>query len=264
MNLLQIMRFKSAFRAAFFIVFSIVFLFQSSVNAQDLEGEIRYLVVHNWTKKMATLDYISKQQRERNAYIWGNRSEWKVYTTLYFNSTESKYEESEENAEPEMDGGYSWKKDAFMIKRDFAENKTLDIITMLGKTFVIEDTLKKQDWKILNDMKEVEGHVCMNAFWEDTLKQQKITVWFALDMPVPAGPERLCGLPGIILEADINDGALVLTANRIELKKLGKELDPPKKIKGKRISEAEYHSKLEDHIKEQRKAEQPWFWNIRY
>ncbi len=228
-----------------------------------MEGEIRYLLTHNWTKKMMTLDYLSQQQRDRMAYMWGSRSEWKAYTNLYFTATQSKYEDSEESAEPE-DEGYSWRKDAYTIRRDFEKNTVFDELTVLGKTYVIEDSLQCQDWKILNDMKEVAGHVCMNAFWEDSVKQQKITVWFALDMPAQVGPERLCGLPGIILEADINDGALLITADRIQLKQLTGELDVPKKVKGKRITESEYLEKIDTHIKEKRKAEEAWFWGLRY
>ncbi|MCB0531805.1 MAG: GLPGLI family protein [Lewinellaceae bacterium] len=244
---------------------TIVILFNALVviSAQEMEGEIRYLLVHNWTKKMMTLDYLSQQQRDRMAYMWGNDSEWKTYANLYFNSTESKYEDSEESAEHE-DDGYSWRRDAYAIRRNFEKNTVFDIVTVLSKTYVIEDTLKAQDWKILNDMKEVAGHVCMNAFWEDTIKQQKITAWFALDMPAQLGPERLCGLPGIILEADINDGALLITADRIQLKKLTNELDKPKKVKGKHITEAEYREKTDELIKEKRKAEEAWFWALRY
>lgn len=240
---------------------SIVF---SSLSAQELEGEIRYLRTSNWTKQMAALDFISKQQRERMAYMWGNRSEWKSYTTLYFTPTESKYEDSEERAEPD-DAGYSWRKDAFFLKRNFEENTIYDVMTLLGKTYILEDSLRAPNWKILNDMKEVAGHICMNAYWEDTLKQQRIVAWFALDMPVPAGPERLCGLPGLILEADVNDGALILTADRITEKKLTTELNlPKKKIKGKKITEAEYLDILKKHIAEKRKAEEAWFWGVRY
>jgi len=255
------MYFNHIKKTVFSIVFSITALY--AVSAQEMEGEIRYLLVHNWTKKMLTLDYLSQQQKDKMAYMWGSRSEWKLYANLYFTSTESKYEDSEESAEPE-DVGYSWRKDAYAIRRNFETNTVFDVVTFLGKTYVIEDSLRAPDWKILNDMKEVAGHVCMNAFWEDTVKQQKITAWFALDMPVPAGPERLCGLPGIILEADINDGALLLTADRIQLKKLTKELDLPKKVKGKRITEAEFRSKTGDYIKEKRKAEEAWFWGLRY
>ncbi len=239
-------------------------LLPDNISAQELEGDIRYLVTHNWTKKTVALDYLSKQQRERAAYMWGNRSEWKVYTTLYFTPTESKYEDSEERAEPD-DAGYSWRKEAFFLKRNFAQNTVYDVFTLLGKTYIVEDSLRAQDWKILNDMKEVAGHVCMNAYWEDTIKQQRITVWFALDLPVPAGPERLCGLPGLILEADYNDGAMLIAADRIQMKKLDKELDlPKKKIKGKKISETEFTNIVRKHVKEKRKAEEPWFWGMRY
>ncbi|MBK8969180.1 MAG: GLPGLI family protein [Saprospiraceae bacterium] len=235
----------------------------SAVTAQEMEGEIRYLMTHNWSKKMMSLDYLSQQQRDRMAYMWGSRSEWKAYANLYFTATQSKYEDSEESAEPE-DEGYSWRKDAYTIRRDFEKNTVFDALTVLGKTYVIEDSLQCQDWKILNDMKEVAGHVCMNAFWEDTVKQQKVTVWFALDMPAQAGPERFCGLPGIILEADINDGALLISADRIQMKTLTNELDVPKKVKGKRITEAEYVEKIDAHLKEKRKAEEAWFWGLRY
>ena len=242
---------------------ALLFMLPLFLCAQEMEGSIRYLVTHNWTKKMAAVDYISKQQRERIAYMWGNRSEWKVYTVLYFSATQSRYEDSEERAEPD-DEGYSWRKDIYNIKRDFENNTIQDAIQLLGKTYVIEDTLIAPEWKILNDIKEVAGHVCMKAFLEDTLKQQKITAWFALDMPLSAGPERLCGLPGLILEVDVNDGAMLISADKIDLRKLDKELNMPKKLKGKRIKEAEYYALLKKHIEDRRKAEEPAFWGMRY
>jgi GLPGLI family protein len=232
-------------------------------HAQPTEGRVRYLIVHNWSKKMAAVDYLSKQQRDRVAYMWGNRSEWKEYANLYFNQTETKYEDSEERAEPE-DEGYSWRKETFFIKRNFQTNMTYDGIETLGKTYIVQDTMRPQNWKIHNDLKEVAGHICMKAFWEDTLKKQKIVAWFAQDIPMPAGPDRFFGLPGLILEIDMNDGAQLITANLIEEKKLATELDPPKKLKGKKVSEADFAAVIKKHMDEKRKAEQPWFWGIRY
>ena len=241
----------------------IVFAFLPSGFTQEMEGQIRYLKTYNWVKQMAAVDYISAQRKEKLAYMWGNRSEWKMYTTLYFNATESKYEDSEEKAEEE-DMGFSWRKDVYLIKRDFVNNTMFDAIQMLGKTYIIEDSLRAPEWKILNDMKEVAGHVCMNAFWEDTVKQQQIIAWFALDIPVSAGPERLCGLPGLILEVDVNNGGMLITADKIEMKKLRNELDLPKKLKGKKIKDADYSKMLKKHAEEKKKAEEPPFWGVRY
>jgi GLPGLI family protein len=227
------------------------------------EGTIRYLATHNWTKKLASLAYLSKQRKERAAYMYGNDSEWEEYTLLHFNPTQTYYLESEERVNAD-NMGFSWRKETFWVRRNFEKGTMEDALVLQGKTYLIQDSLRCQDWKILNDMKEVAGHLCMNASWVDTIKQQKIVAWFALDIPHPGGPERFCGLPGLILEIDVNDGAMIVSANRIEPKKLSNELAPPAKAKGKKSSEAEYQRALYKLIQENIKEEEPYFWNIRY
>jgi len=247
-------------------ILTLLFLlsFQTAeLKAQKLEGTIRYLRTQNWAKMMASVDYISKNQRDRMMYMWGTRSEWKTYTHLHFNATESKYENSEEEAEPGNEG-WSDRKETFFMKRNFKDYTLYDGITLLGKTYLIHDSIVPPAWKIMNDMKEVAGHICMNASLNDTLRKQNTIVWFALDMPVSAGPDRFIGLPGIILEVDINNGALVMTADKIDLTPLTTELETPAKIKGKKITMAEYNNLLEKQIKERKAAEEPWFWGISY
>ncbi|MBN8677006.1 MAG: GLPGLI family protein [Chitinophagales bacterium] len=252
------------------LLICLIFGISLSVNAQTTpesgpltEGTIRYLVTHNWTKKMAALTYLSKQRKERVSYMYGKNAEWSEYTLLHFTPTETHYLDSEERVNAD-DMGYSWRRETFWVKRDFAKNTTSDALVLQGKTYLVQDSIRCQDWKILNDMKEVAGHLCMNASWQDTVKQQKIVAWFALDIPHSGGPERLCGLPGLILEVDVNDGAMIITANRIEPKKLTTELDLPKKQKGKKSTEADYQKALFKLIQENIKEEQPYFWDIRY
>lgn len=256
---------KTTLFLSFFLVFQ-----ASSGHSQDAsgtqpftEGTIRYLVTHHWTKKMASLDYVSKTSRERNAYIWGKNSEWQEYRILHLSPARTKYEDSEERPQRD-DNGYSWRKDVFFTTRDFEQNTQYDAITLEDKVYLIEDSLYCQDWKILNDMKEVAGHVCMNAFWEDTLKKQKIVAWFALDLPHRGGPERYCGLPGLILEVDVNNGAFIVSADKMEAKPLSKEFELPKKLKGKKVNEAGYQNTLKKIIARAIKEEVPYFWNIPY
>ncbi|MBK6997485.1 MAG: hypothetical protein IPH31_22220 [Lewinellaceae bacterium] len=91
-----------------------------------------------------------------------------VYELILY-ANELKYEESQENAEDD-DQGYSWRKEAYTIRRNFATSTMQDHIEMMGKTYMIEDTIHAQEWKIMNDLKEVAGHICMNASWIDTLR----------------------------------------------------------------------------------------------
>ena len=232
---------------------------------QNFEGTIRYLIIQDWAKKLAAVPYISKQQKERAAYMWGNDSEWKMYATLHFTPTVSKYENSEEKVEARQED-YQWagRKELFFMKRDFDNNTMTNAIQHMGKDYLIEDEIAPIEWKIQNDLKEVAGHICMKAYTEDTLKSQKIVAWFAQDMPIKAGPDRFSGLPGLILEVDINDGAMVMTANKIDLKKLTTELDLPKKIKSKKIKDTEYQALVKTFIMEKRKEESFPFWGIRY
>ncbi len=245
------------------ILVGFMILNTNTLKAQAMEGTIRYLRTQNWAKMMASIDYLSQQQRDRMVYMWGNRAVWKTYTLLHFNATSSKYENSEEEAEP-GNAGWSNRKETFFMKRDFKDNTLFDGITFLGKTYLIHDSTVAPKWKILNDMKEVAGHICMNASFTDTLRKQNTEVWFALDMPVSTGPDRFIGLPGIILEIDINNGALIMTADKIDLKPLTTELDVPEKLKGKKIDMAEYIHLIEKQMKERRAAEEPWFWGISY
>jgi GLPGLI family protein len=84
-------------------------------------------------------------------------------------------------------------------------------------------------------------------------------------LPHSGGPERFCGLPGLILEVEINNGALVITADRMDMRKLtAEEAAIPKKIKGKRITEAAYADIVRNYILEKKKEESPWFWGLRY
>ncbi len=118
----------------------------TQIRAQAPEGTIRYLQTQNWAKMMSTLDYLSKNQRDRMMYMWGNRSEWKSYTLLHFNATESKYEDSEEAAEPGNEG-WSNRKELFFMKRNFKESTLYDGVYFLGKNYLIHDSIvDKKKW----------------------------------------------------------------------------------------------------------------------
>ncbi|MDR6560946.1 MULTISPECIES: GLPGLI family protein [unclassified Arcicella] len=242
----------------------IIALILSSVQlfAQTNEGIVHYTRTTYWTKMNNQLSYLSKQEKERMTYMFAGKDDWKVYTTLYFNENESRYIDSDEK--PEEDEGYAGRKEEFSVNRNFAKNTMTDVFEMLGKTYIIEDSLQMPNWKILNDIKEVAGHICMKAMIEDPIKNQKIIAWFAQDIPINAGPERLWGLPGLILELDINDGTVTIIASKIEFKKLNQELALPKKLKGKKITEAEYKDMQIKFIKEKIKEERNPFWFLRY
>ena len=208
------------------------------------------------------MTFLSKEEKERAATTWANNDEQKQDFVLLFNEKQSYY--SYPAKEDLSEGGYSWQKDEYKIYRDFEKEKRTDIIAMLGKTYILEDSLKVPKWKVMNKIKEIAGYMCMMAVTEDTIKNQQITAWFADNIPVSAGPELYGGLPGMILELDINEGDIVITAKKVEMKAVTEDMNIPKKLKGKKVTEPQYNTLVWTHIKDSMKAHRNPFWSMPY
>ena len=114
---------------------------------------------------------------------------------------------------------------------NFNTNKKVQQIDIMGKKFVIDDTIRPLKWKMTNETKSILNHNCVKATATDIKKKKKVTVendkmekneiadttniiaWMATDIPVAAGPAEYQGqLPGLILEMDMNNGEEVYKA----------------------------------------------------
>ncbi len=240
----------------------ILLFFPYSTFAQDLSGEIHYTVKHDWIKKISHVDYMSKSRREHFEYVWGNDSEYIAKSILRFSPIASRYEDVQDQSEHV---GHSWRASEYIIFRDLENKMSYDLMRMFNKLYLLEDTIQNPQWKMLNDMKEIAGHICMNAICKDTIKDNNIMAWFALDWPQSIGPDEFGGLPGVILEININDGAMVISAEEIVLSEKMEEIQKPShKKRVKRITNSEYDKLLLKYIEECKAEERPYFWGFRY
>ncbi len=245
------------------LLVALFLLTTSATMAQKTEGVVTYVRKEYYLKIINRLTFLNQEQKDRETQTWKNWEENNkgVKMKLAFNANESLYTYFSD--EPE-EGGYSWRKYDYFIYRNFEKDKKTDIIEMLGKTYVVDDSLHAPVWKIGNQIKEVAGYICMKAETEDLIKKQKITAWFAQDIPVSAGPERMNSLPGLILELDINDGDAVIEATTVTFRSLtADDLKLPKQ-KGKKITDTAYDGVIRQSIAESMTAHRNPFWTIRY
>lgn len=238
-------------------------LFTFPALAQKMEGVVTYEKVYHWSRIYSRMDFMSQEEKDRIKLTWGNDDEDKTKMKLVFTPSQSKYTYDSDQGTSD-DGRYSWRQRDYIIYRDFETEKKTEIIEMLGKTYVIEDSLQMPKWKVMNKIKDINGHVCMLAVTEDTIKKQKVEAWFAHDLPVSIGPEKYFGLPGLIMELDINEGDVVVTATKVEMKTVGEEVNLPKKIKGKKLTNKAYDDLLWTHIRDSMVAHRNPYWAMPY
>ncbi|WP_395060550.1 GLPGLI family protein [Flavobacterium sp.] len=147
---------------------------------------------------------------------------------------------------------------------------------IMGKEFLIQDTLPKLDWKMSQETKEIGGYMCFKAtakqkasqsdFRNFRMKKQEenkdkttntekpkttslmasdgeipkeieVVAWYTPEIPVSNGPENYFGLPGIILE--VSAGKTTLLCSKIAMNiKDKKEIKAP--TNGKVVTQKEY------------------------
>ncbi|TDQ06992.1 GLPGLI family protein [Pedobacter metabolipauper] len=81
----------------------------------------------------------------------------------------------------------------------FAEEKKLITKLRLVNNYLIEEPLPAIDWNISNETSTISGLNCQKATAH--FKGRDYIAWFSQDLPFQAGPWKLNGLPGLIVEA---------------------------------------------------------------
>jgi len=98
---------------------------------------------------------------------------------------------------------------------DFANGKTVQRGFVQGRSFIISDTLRTPEWILLDEAKEIQGMKCQKAM--ATVYGREYEAWFSTTIPLPYGPWKLHGLPGLILEARSVDGEVDFEVKEIHL-----------------------------------------------
>ncbi|NOQ70593.1 MAG: GLPGLI family protein [Crocinitomix sp.] len=171
----------------------------------------------------------------------------KMNNVLLFTDSESFYtNESDENANEtieEQDGNVQIKIEMDApeekIYTDIANGIIVEQRDLMGKMFLIRDTLEPADWRVTDEQQIHSGLVCQKA--ELITEEDTITAWFTSEIPVSTGPAGFAGLPGLIVHISMNNGNFQITATDIDKREIGKkEIKAP--TKGKTITAADFEA----------------------
>jgi len=91
------------------------------------------------------------------------------------------------------------------------ENRTLKDSTLLYAKWNVSDLI----WTITDEEKTINGYNVRKATTDsfeleidDPFYYNKAIAWFTTDIPIPVGPARYYGLPGLIVELEYERGSL--------------------------------------------------------
>jgi len=143
---------------------------------------------------------------------------------------------------------------------------------MMGKKFLISDSIRKLNWKLGDDTKTIAGFNCRKAtaqrFGKRTMMNMEngvmekkeindttnMVAWFTMDIPVSAGPEVPGQLPGLILALDMNDGRVTYVATSVSQKVDLAAIKEP--TKGKKVTPEEFVAERNKMMDEMQKNSQ--------
>ena len=91
------------------------------------------------------------------------------------------------------------------VYKNYPQGKMTVTDGLLMQDYIYEDTLYAQNWVIQDFSKLILGHECQKAVCQ--YRGHCWTAWFAMDIPITDGPWKLCGLPGLIMEATSEDNS---------------------------------------------------------
>lgn len=235
-------------------------LITTGLRAQNIVGEVEYRYRIFYDKIYASLPHLTQQEKDRILLSWGSPEGYSTRMKLQFWPEKSLYT----FGAPYEVQSYSWQVEDYFIENNLKDQTYLKYMDQMGKTYIVSDSLNAPKWRVMNEIRDILGHMCMKAVTEDTLRGQKITAWFASDIPVSTGPEEQFGLPGLILAYDVNDGMLIVEAEKITFGEPEETITFPKKMKGKEVSGAKYKEIIQEFIQTSIDSKRAWMWEIRY
>jgi len=206
-----------------------------SCNAQTIK--VSYAEKIDLTEKLKSIDNPMIKQM-----IIDKTGKPKHYE-LISNNGNSVYQKQNEKAEEGIDNGVTMigTGGEDIIYKNHNDETYVKQTEFMSRTFLIEDKLQINDWKITDETLKIGDYLCKKA----TLKKSdnNVIAWFTNEIPSNEGPREYYGLPGLVLK--VETGTLIIEATNIALSKEKITIEKP--AKGKKVTQEEF-----DKIKEEK------------
>jgi GLPGLI family protein len=140
-----------------------------------------------------------------------------AYFDLLFNATTSLYKPGRE---PESVNPFARNMTgpaaANIVHTNFSTGRIAAAKEVFEQKFLVEDTVRRLQWKVLEEVRTIAGYSCRKAVGR-MFDSVVVVAFYADGIPVSGGPESFAGLPGMILEVAIPRLHTTWIATKVEL-----------------------------------------------
>jgi GLPGLI family protein len=245
-----------------YIFFVFCFLFSHFSNAQTIyltQGRVEYEKKVNQFKSLeededGDNDWIKELKKTIPRFVND------VYE-LHFTQNKSAYHLKVENTENK----YLWgtkPSETDITVQDFETNKLSIQRDVYEQTYLINDTIRKFEWKLTGETREIAGFECKKAVTK-ICDSVYIVAFYTNQIMVSSGPESFGGLPGLILGLAVPRLATTWFATKVET------TPPPAKLltpvqKGKKVNWLQVNADMKKAMKDWGKygARRIWMYSL--
>lgn len=251
-----------------FIIVALVFSF--IICAQNLQG----FVIYQYKMNLKDFKFEIKGEDPgfSEAIAESVKKAFEKNYVLEFEKNESLFYEEVKLDAPKSSGlSFGSFASADKSYKDLQSKTELKENEFFSKEFLVEGTLKKWDWQITQESKQIGNYMCVKAtltipvteeerkainelrekqkdskfqFGEiPEPKDKEVVAWFTPEIPVGHGPREFWGLPGLILE--LHKDKETFLASQIILNPKNK-IQIKKPTKGKKVTKDEFEKIQKD------------------
>ncbi len=85
-----------------------------------------------------------------------------------------------------------------VLKQQSSSRLIFGELDLAGRERFYEDTLHPMRWSLSDEIKTIDSFECRKA--DTWFRGRFYTAWYTVDIPIPNGPWKMGGLPGLIIE----------------------------------------------------------------
>lgn len=182
------------------------------------------------------------------------------YFDLYFSENKTLYKPGKEVAGVKVPDFVLGPANDNVVFSDINENKFITQKVVFDNTFLIQDSLRKIEWKITQDTRTIAGFECRKAT-AVIMDSIYVVAFYTEQILTTGGPESFTGLPGMILGLGLPRLNTTWFATKLEVIEV-KDTDLVAPKKGKKTNMVDLDKQFKASMKDWGKEADRFIWRI--